>query len=220
MGEQLVASGLGRLVDPQLHVDLLRSTVRLTRLVFGAAAASIFLYDDDRDVLVFEAASGRGEDRVHGMAVPADRGVAGWVYQTGETMVIQDVRQDVRFDRDFAERTGYVPAAIAAAPLVVDGPVGVLEVLDAAPGRFDGLDDLDLLTQLADHLASAVSLLLAARAARRAVADDPAVQPWLRLEETLTRTRTRDSQVIHRFVDALDDLIGTCFGGAANGRRQ
>jgi GAF domain-containing protein len=215
MDEQLVASGLGRLVDPQVHVDLLRSTVRLTRLVFDAAAASIFLYDDERDMLVFEAASGQAEDRVYGMAVPADRGVAGWVYQTGETMVIQDVRRDARFDREFAERTGYVPAAIAAAPLIVDGPVGVLEVLDAAQGRFAELDDLDLLSQLADHLAAAVSLLLAARAAKRGLAGDPAVQPWLRLEETLTRTSTRDSRVVHRFVDALDDLIG-----ATNGWRQ
>jgi len=220
MGEQLLASGLGRLVDPQVHVDLLRSTVRLTRLVFGAAAASIFLYDDDRDALVFEASSGQGEDHIYGVAIPADRGVAGWVYQTGETMVIHDVRQDARFDRQFAEWTGYVPTTIAAAPLVVDEPVGVLEVLDAAPGRFDDLDGMDLLTQLADHLGASVSLLLAARAAKRSVSGEPAAGPWLRLEETLTRTRTRDSQVVHRFVDALDDLIGTCYGGAASGRRQ
>ena len=220
MGEQLLASGLGRLVDPQVHTDLLRSTVRLTRLVFGAAAASLFLYDEDRDALVFEASSGQGEDRIYGLAIPADRGVAGWVYQTGETMVIHDVRQDARFDREFAESTGYVPATIAAAPLMVDEPVGVLEVLDASRGRFDDLHCMDLLTQLADHLAASVSLLLAARAAKRSFGRDPAAGPWLRLEETLTRTRTRDSQVVHRFVDALDNLIDTCYGGAASGRRQ
>ena len=72
MTDQYLAAGFGRLVDPQVHADLLRSTVRLARVVFGAAAASIFLYDPDRDALVFEAASGHGEDQVVG-ADPAVR---------------------------------------------------------------------------------------------------------------------------------------------------
>jgi GAF domain-containing protein len=215
MGEHLLAAGIGRLADPQVHTDLLRSTVRLTRLAFGAAAASIFLYDSERDALVFEAASGKGEDRIYGVAIPPDRGVAGWVFQTGETMLVHDVRRDARFDRAFAEKTGYVPSAIAAAPLVLDEPVGVLEVLDAADGRFADLDGMDLLTQLADHLAAAVSLLLAARAAERAAGSRPEADPWLRLERTLSRTGTRDSRAVGRFVHALDDLLATCYGGVS-----
>lgn len=212
MAEQYLAAGIGRLVDPQVHAELLRSTVRLARMAFGSAAASIFLYDVERDSLVFEASSGQGEDRLHGLAIPAGTGLAGWVFQTGETMVVSDVREDTRFDVRFAETTGYVPASVAAAPLILDEPVGVLEVLDAADGRLD-LAGLDLLTQLADHLASAVSLLLAARAVKRTVGDRPELEPWLRLEETLTRTRSRESPVIHRFVHALDDLIAASHGG-------
>jgi hypothetical protein len=135
-------------------------------------------------------------------------------------MLVHDVRQDDRFDLDFATETGYVPSSIAAAPLILDEPVGVLEVLDAADGRFDVLDGMDLLTQLADHLASGVSLLLAAREARRAVRARPGVEPWLRLEETLTRTQTRESPVVHQFVHALDNLLAACHGDARNGRRS
>jgi GAF domain-containing protein len=218
MSEPLLALGIGRLSDPQLHTDLLRSSVRMTRLAFGAAAASIFVYDNTQDALVFEAASGQGEDRIYGIAIPADRGVAGWVFQTGETMLVHDVGQEARFDREFAEATGYVPRTIAAAPLMLDEPVGVLEVLDAAEGRFDDLDAMDLLTQFADHLAASVSLLLAARAVGRAGSDRPGDEPWLRLEETLTRTRSRESKVVHRFVHALDDLLASYAG--ANGRRM
>jgi signal transduction protein with GAF and PtsI domain len=217
MGEPFLALGIGRLGDPQVHTDLLRSSVRVTRLAFGAAAASIFVYDSERDALVFEATSGKGEDRIHGIAIPADRGVAGWVYQTGETMLVHDVGREARFDREFAEATGYVPHAIAAAPLILDEPVGVLEVLDAPEGRFNTLDGMDLLTQLADHLAASVSLLLAARMMGRATRDRPGDEPWLRLEETLTRTRSRESTVVHRFVHALDDLLAS-YGGT-NGRR-
>ena len=88
-------------------------------------------------------------------------------------------------------------------------------MLDPADGRFAELNGMDLLTQLADHLAAAVSLLLAARAAGRAASTHPEADPWLRLERTLSRTGTRDSRAVSRFVHALDDLIATCYGGAA-----
>jgi GAF domain-containing protein len=209
MTDKFLAAGFGRLVDPRVHADLLRSTVRLTRLVFGAAAASIFLYDPARDVLVFEAASGRGEDRIVGTTIPPDHGVAGWVFQTGETMVLNDLASDTRFDRTLAESTGYVPEAIVAAPLTLDEPLGVLEVLDAAPGRFDDLGAMEVLSELAEHLAASMSLLQAARTVQKTVDSQPHREPWIRLEQTLTRTRARESAVVRQFVHALDDLIAT-----------
>lgn len=215
MTDQFPASGFGRLVDPHVHAELLRSTVRLSRLVFGAAAASVFLYDPGRDTLVFEAVSGRGEERIVGAGIPADRGVAGWVFQTGETMVLNDVGADARFDRVLAERTGYVPEAIVAAPLVLDEPIGVLEVLDAAPSRFDDLTAMDILTALADHLAVSMSLLRAARSVQQAIDGHPDREPWIRLEQTLSRTQARESPVVRQFVQALDSLIGARHGGAS-----
>ena len=212
MTDHIVAAGLGRLVDPQVHCDLLRSTVRLARIVFGAAAASVFLYDPRRDMLVFEAASGRGEDHIIGTSIPADHGVAGWVFQTGETMIINDVGNDARFDRTAAERTGYVPESIVAAPLYLVEPIGVLEVLDAAPGRFDDLGSMEVLAELADHLAGSMSLLRAARSVQETVDGQPHREPWIRLEQTLTRTWSRESSVVRQFVHALDDLIAARHG--------
>ncbi|BCB76302.1 hypothetical protein GCM10022251_24940 [Phytohabitans flavus] len=212
MTDQFPASGFGRLVDPHVHTELLRSTVRLSRLVFGAAAASIFLHDPGRDALVFEAASGRGEDRIIGVRIPSDHGVAGWVFQTGQTMALNDLGNDTRFDRSTAEATGYVPEAIVAAPLILDEPIGVLEVLDAAPARFDDLTAMDILTALADHLAASMSLLQAARTVQRAIDGQPHREPWIRLEQTLSRTQAGESPAVRQFVDALDNLIAARHG--------
>src|SRR5262245_46007481 len=114
--------------DVAIHEELVRSAVRLARLVFNSSASSIFIYDPAQDRLVFEASSGTGEDRLIGIAVPADRGIAGWVWQTGETMIASDLANDGRFDLAFAEGTGYVPDIILAAPLRVGEVMfGVIE---------------------------------------------------------------------------------------------
>src|SRR5258708_15657043 len=112
-----IPAGAANLFDVAVHDELLRSTVRLARLAFGASGASVFLYDGEHDQLVFEASSGEGEDRLIGVAIPANRGIAGWVWNTGETIVVRDLATDARFDRKFAEETGYVPNEIMAALL-------------------------------------------------------------------------------------------------------
>ncbi|MFR9722884.1 GAF domain-containing protein [Streptomyces sp. MS19] len=149
------------------HDEILRSTVRLARLSFAAAAASVCLYDQESQSLVFEASSGQGEDRLIGVAIPADVGIAGWVANTGEPIVVRGVADDERFNADFAQGTGLVPDTILAAPIEHEGEVlGVLEVLDP---RLDGVGELsaiDLLTELANQSCAALALMLQDRRAR------------------------------------------------------
>lgn len=140
---------------------ILRSTVRLARLSFSAAAASVFLMDRDREELVFEASSGEGEDRLIGMAIPADSGIAGWVVASGETLIVRSVDQNQQFNRSFAEQTGYVPEVLLAAPLEHDGEIiGVLEVLDPKLDEFGDIAAMDLLSELVDQSCAALSLLV------------------------------------------------------------
>ncbi|MGH3274904.1 MAG: GAF domain-containing protein [Streptosporangiaceae bacterium] len=210
MSEQLLHARIGRLTDVYAQHDLLRSTARLARLTFTAAAASIFLYDEAADALRFEAASGIGEDRIIGRTVPIDQGLAGWVFQSGESLLVSDVSGDPRFSRGVAEESGYLPTSIAAAPVICGRPVGVVEVLDPDAVGHGRLDTLTLLTELADHLAAGLTMY---EAARRAVDLDStaATEPWHRLELTLSRTNARESEVLRRFVGALDDLVSSCY---------
>lgn len=198
MPDSLTAS-LGRVLLPRAHTEVMRSTVRLTRLTFSAAAASVFLYHEQGDHLVFEASSGEGEDRLVGMAIPAGRGIAGWVFQTGETMVC-DVRDDPHFDRDFAQSTGYVPDTLMAAPLELDDRViGVMEVLDPALSRFGELAAIDLLTELANQLAITLALVTVARGRE--------VTPLVRLEQALSRAEA-PSTAVDELLDALGRFVG------------
>ena len=99
---------------------LLRSIVDATVSLFQAEAASIALYDAPTDRLVFRIASGEQGQGVVGVSIPTSQGIAGFVYSTGQSLAISDVRQDPRFGRDVAESTGYVPRSLIAVPLVDD----------------------------------------------------------------------------------------------------
>jgi len=118
------------------HIELLAGIVAATRERLGAAACSVALLDGSE--LEFRVASGAGADEVVGLRIPTDRGIAGWVVASGDTIAIADVDVDARFDRVTAERTGYLPTSILATPIEGDdGPVGVLEVLDREPDPRD-----------------------------------------------------------------------------------
>lgn len=114
-------------VDPALG-----RCVEATRSLFGAAACSIALVDDDGESLVFVAADGAGAEEIVGVRIPVSRGIAGWAAMSGQPIAVRDVRSDARFARDVAESTRYVPTAIYAAPMLDgDGEVlGVASVLD------------------------------------------------------------------------------------------
>ncbi len=146
--------------------ELLQSIVDVARAIFGAEAASIFLYDEEADELVFEAVSGRGEGALVGSRFPSSTGIAGFALVTRQPLVVDDLGADPRFSRDRAETTGYVPTSIVASPLLHDErALGVLSVLDRAPDRPFGLAELDLLSRFSTQAAIGLDLLLRARRA-------------------------------------------------------
>ncbi|MGW4228030.1 GAF domain-containing protein [Streptomyces sp. NPDC004980] len=145
--------------------ELLQSVVDVARAIFGAAASSVFLLDEEADELVFQAVSGEGEEFLVGRRFPAGRGIAGWVATSGEPMVVDDLTADSSFDRSLAESTAYVPNALMAAPLISDSRIlGVLEVLDPSPQARSGLRELDLLAMFARQAAAALRVVTPERA--------------------------------------------------------
>jgi GAF domain-containing protein len=174
------------------HKALLQSIVDVARAIFHARASSIFLLDEEREELVFEAVSGEGSDRLIGTRFPADTGIAGWVLVTRQPLVLEDVGADSRFARDVAEGTGYVPNGLMAVPLLhEERALGVLEVLDRPSRSQFTLAESDLLGLFANQAAIALDLLQSARQARAIVAE-----------------ASGDEAVVARLASALSGLEG------------
>jgi GAF domain-containing protein len=186
------------------HRALLQAIVAAARAIFGAAAASVFLYDEERNELVFEAVAGEGSDELVGRRFPAGTGIAGSVLATRQPLVVEQVEQDPRFAREAAEATGYVPSGIMAVPLVSgDRPLGVLSVLDRRDRSRSALEEIELLGLFAEQAAIALDLLADARRAGRA-ADGPEARLAAAVGE-LEGTRRRAAE---RLLEALAELIG------------
>jgi GAF domain-containing protein len=149
------------------HRTLLHSVVLVAQAIFESEASSIFLLDSLTSELVFEAVAGNGEDFLVGSRFPASKGIAGWVLDSGQPLIIENVAEDPRFARDVAESTRYVPRTLMATPVMCDEEaIGVLEVLDAAPGARSSLVQLELLGLFGQQAAVALRIVQRSRAAR------------------------------------------------------
>jgi GAF domain-containing protein len=169
--ELRAAVAAGALAAREGYRPLLQSIVEVARAIFGARAASIMLLDGETGELVFEAVTGEGEETLVGRRIPAGTGLAGWVAESGQPVVIEDVAADPRFAADQAERTGYVPKGLMAAPLLLDDRVlGVLNVLDRPERRRFSVAEMELLGLFANQAAVALDLLLHARRVERLLA--------------------------------------------------
>lgn len=153
----LAIEATGRALLPSSNDELLQSIVEAAARIFGAAAASMALVDENAQELVFRVAYGAGSETVVGMRIPLDQGVAGYVANTGQPIALSNVESDPRFARDTAEKTGYVPRSILGMPLLVDDRViGVMEVLDKINAPSFGMQDMELLGMFARQAAIAI----------------------------------------------------------------
>jgi len=94
------------------------------------------------------------------LRVRPGQGVAGWVAEQGQSVVVRNVRDEPHFFPGIDEQTGFSTSSLLAAPLWSrDRVIGVLEVVNKREGEFDEYDLL-LVEALA---ASAASVIETAR---------------------------------------------------------
>ena len=193
--------------DEETYRELLQSIVDVARSIFGAQASSIFLLDDERDELVFEAVSGRGEDELVGSRFPSSTGIAGFALVTRQPLVVDDLESDPRFSQDRARATGYVPSSIVASPLLHDErALGVLSVLDRAPDRPFGLAELELLSRFSTQAAIGLDLLRRARRAQESLVDDGNAALVSRVAALVADA---DDDAGRRLLEALERVLAT-----------
>jgi len=148
----------GRAILPRSNDILLKSIVGAAAKIFGAAAASILLVNEEEEALEFKVSTGEADHDLVGTKFPYDKGIAGYVFMTGMPIATSNVKDDKRFNQDFAESTGYVPNSILATPLIStdDRIIGVMEVLDKIKAASFDMHDMELMGLFAQQAAMAI----------------------------------------------------------------
>ncbi len=125
--------------------------------LMGVEASSLLLKADDEDELVFRIGLGHHAEAVKGRRLKVGHGIAGWVFQHGVPVIVPDVRQDSRFYQGIDYHTGFMTKSILCVPLKTrEKVIGVIEVLNEPTPRPFSQDDLNLLSAIAAHAATAI----------------------------------------------------------------
>lgn len=135
---------------------------------------SLLLTEADGLSLRFEVIVGEGAEGIRGKTLALGEGIAGWVAQTGESLLVQDAQSDERFCRRFDDMCAFTTRSLIAVPLKNKGKVlGVIELVNRVEeGGFTDLDRHSLET-LAEYAAIAIhNAALFQELQRLAITDD------------------------------------------------
>lgn len=154
--ELAAISRAGRAVSSVLSLnDVLDLILRSAQELLGATEGSVMLLDEEKKTLRIAASVGLDETVVR-TPIPIGEGVAGWVAEFREPVVLRGDVSDPRFRR-FVPKGRKVRSAMSAPLYAGAQPVGVLNVSVSGGDRDYSEHDLRALTVFAEHAAIAIA---------------------------------------------------------------
>jgi diguanylate cyclase (GGDEF)-like protein len=142
--------------------------------IFGPQNWSLLLLDRKSKELYFKLVIGIDAEKLRGIRIPVGEGIAGWIAQTGQSAIVQDVARDARFTDRIDQLISFTTHSVIGVPLKTDrGLLGVIELLNRNDGRPFTALELKLLTTIADFAAIAIEKAYYSRALKRVATIDP-----------------------------------------------
>ena len=142
---------IARTISAEIDLDrLLKTIAEQTKFALKADRCTVFLIDKEKQELWSKVALGLDEQKE--IRFPIDKGLAGHVAMTGETINIQNAYNDGRFNRDIDVQTGYKTSNILCMPIrnLRYEIIGVFQVINKFEGTFTEADE-DLLVTIGSN---------------------------------------------------------------------
>jgi Nif-specific regulatory protein len=137
--------------------QLLELIIETATRMMDAKASSLLLLDRKTQKLYFKVATGTKGTDIKQFEIDLGQGIAGYVAQTGEPLLIPDVAEDPRWYKEISESIGFKTQSIACVPMKIKGEIiGVVEIIDKADGSAIRDEDLKILSVFADLAARAI----------------------------------------------------------------
>lgn len=145
------------LVNSTLDPSVVRKKAveAVTRLL-DTEAGSLLLLDQETGDLFFEVAVGEKGEEMKPIRLKKGVGIAGWVAEHNEPVLINDVASDRRFFHDPDDRSGFRTRNMICVPVTSkERMLGVLQAINHHSGDFAD-DDMIILYALANQVAVAI----------------------------------------------------------------
>jgi len=155
LADLLVFHQLARSLTSSFDLDTILRTIleQMERMVEAELWALLMLDESSHD-LYYAIAAGEEQEAFRGLRVKAGEGVAGWVLEHGETLIVPEAAGDSRVAQTEAPRTLPVRSVIALPLRGRKGTQGVIEIFN--PGAEMSDYSIAFLHILADHAAIAI----------------------------------------------------------------
>ncbi|MGB3559271.1 MAG: adenylate/guanylate cyclase domain-containing protein, partial [Geitlerinemataceae cyanobacterium] len=132
-------TSLGQSLDLE---TTLQAVMDQARNLLKADRSTVFLLRKDSGDLWTKVATADGQ-RMMEISIPANRGIAGYVASTAQSLNIPEAYQDPRFDPSTDRRTGYVTRNILCMPVFNSAGelIGVTQLINKDNGNFTASDE-------------------------------------------------------------------------------
>ena len=158
------------ILEPRKVIELIMAKIQQ---LIPSEAWSMLMVDEEKQELVFELALGGKGKEVSAFRVKMGEGIAGWVAQTGQPVIVNDVKRDPRFAQRFDSETRFQTRSMLCAPLISRGrTIGVVQVINRLHGNFSRADQQLLLTLVEPCAIAIENAILFQKAEQLTITDD------------------------------------------------
>lgn len=184
----------------------LREVMNQIGNIFAPLNWSLLLRDSKTGDLKFSVVIGKNADKIQGQVLPSGRGIAGWIASYGQAVIVEDVKDDPRFDSSIDEITGFKTQSIIGVPLKSGKRVfGVIELVNKMDGRPFTPFELKVLSTIADFAAIAIEKAYYFKALKKLATVDPLTGVANR--RTFERTLEKEVERCRRYGSPLSMLM-------------
>jgi len=125
--------------------------------IFQPLHWSILLKNQKTSEMVFSVVVGSNKKKLQGAKLPKGEGIAGYIMETGEPLIVEDVLKDKRFSLRVDKFSGFKTRSIIGTPLKTDDKVfGVIELINRINEKPFTSQDLQILASIAEYAAIAM----------------------------------------------------------------
>lgn len=149
---------IGSLINSSLRLgEVLSRIMQNANRVTNSVASTLMLLEENSGDLVFSVPTGPNAVELEDVRIKKGQGIAGWVAEYEQPLVVPDVKKDSRFYPEIDAQTGFETKSILAVPLKAKHRlIGVLEVINKQNDERFNEQDAVLLMIFASQAAMAI----------------------------------------------------------------